>query len=73
MELKLCCPRCGRSEFELEKLPLDDINNVSYLLNVDDVQLTCKICGLEDYVVNLVIAVTQRDYVKFKKEGEKNE
>ena len=73
MELKLCCPRCGKHEFELKELPLADINDITYLLDVEKAQVTCKNCGLEDYVFNLVIAVTQRDYVKFKKEGEKNE
>lgn len=67
MELKLCCPRCGRGEFVLKELPLEDINNISYLLNVDKEQVTCKNCGLEDYVFNLVISAIQRDFINNRK------
>lgn len=67
MELKLCCPRCGKHEFELKELPLETVDNMTYLFDVGKEQVTCKYCGLEDYVFNLIIAVTQRDYVKLKK------
>ena len=65
MELKLCCQRCGGYEFELKELPLIDFDNMTYYTDDGKEQVICKRCGLEDYIFNLAIGVTQRDYTKF--------
>ena len=58
MELKLCCPRCGEYEFDLKELPLIEFNNITYYTDDGKEQVTCKNCGLEDYIFNLVPSVT---------------
>ena len=58
MELKLCCPRCGKHEFELKELPLIDFDNMTYYTDDGKEQVICKNCGLEDYIINLVPSVT---------------
>lgn len=61
MELKLSCYCCGGTEFK--RTPLDgliNIENTSYLYQGKyyNNMVTCKSCGLEDYIQNLVIKFT---------------
>ena len=58
MKLNLTCYCCGCEEFEHTQVKnLTKVKNRSYLLQefVEDNQVICKKCGLEDYIKNLPI------------------
>ena len=57
MQLKLSCYCCGSVDFEEGDQPRYRIEGRDYLQHetAKETQVTCSKCGLEDYVMNLVI------------------
>ena len=58
MKFKLTCYCCGSSDFVVKELPLVSVGNENYLMHedVEKEKVVCNKCGLEDYVVNLVVS-----------------
>ena len=58
MQLKLSCYCCGCEEFEHTPVKnLIEVKNRNFLLQefLEDNQVKCTNCGLEDYIMNLPI------------------
>lgn len=54
MRLNLSCYCCGGIDFEVKKLPWNEVENMFFVQDKDNPVLKCSKCGLEDYLRNLV-------------------
>lgn len=63
MEFKLTCVCCGSHEFKIKKLPLTEVEGITYLYHddIEEQRVICNKCGLEDYIENLVLNVSLKE------------
>lgn len=54
------CVKCGSDKFKPKEMKYIEVEGASYLHYEDTIkeQVICDVCGLEDYVTNLVLKAT---------------